>query len=174
MALIFVTGISGSGKSSVRKELGRRGFTVYGTDEDDIAAFYHNATGTKIGHAEASLRTEEWRAHHSWKMPRELIEKIASEAVDKLVFLCGVTSNDDEVWDLFDQAIALVVDDETLEDRLANRTNNDYGKSEHERRDVLRWQKSAADDYRKLGATLIDSTRPIETVVDDILAAAKR
>jgi len=66
MSLIYITGISGSGKSAVRDELLRRGFEVHGTDENDIAAFYNNGTGQvaeRLNRAED--RTPEWRAQHT-------------------------------------------------------------------------------------------------------------
>jgi dephospho-CoA kinase len=37
MALIFITGISGAGKSTIAKELSRRGYEVYDTDEDGLS-----------------------------------------------------------------------------------------------------------------------------------------
>ncbi len=174
MSLVYITGISGSGKSTVRRELQKRGYTAYGVDEDGIAAFYHNDSGEKVGQADASARTEEWRARHSWRMPRETVEKLANEAEGKLAFLCGTVSNDQDSWKLFDKVIALTVDTDTLERRLTNRSENDFGKSEHERRMVLTWQEYAAEEYRRLGAMLVDSTRPLGEVVDRVLEIATR
>lgn len=96
MSLIYVTGISGSGKSEVRKELLKRGFEAYGTDEDGIAAYYNNETG-KIENENASdpsYRTPEWRSKHTWKVKRGKVEELAAKAKDKSVFLCGVVAND--------------------------------------------------------------------------------
>ncbi len=95
---------------------------------------------------------------------------MAEEAKDKLVFLCGVTNNDaDELWDLFDRVFALVLDEKALKYRISNRTSNDFGKNPHEFADLLRWQQTASEDYKKLGATLIDATRPLSEVVDEIV-----
>jgi thymidylate kinase len=173
MTLIYVTGISGAGKSTVPTELIRRGYEAYGTDEDSIAAFYHNETGVRIGNDVApDIRTEQWRKEHSWKVPRKVIKDLNDAAKGKPVFLCGVVSNDADFWELFAHVIALTVDEDTLIKRLRGRTNNDFGKSDHELRDVLAWQKNAADDYKRLGAELIDSTRPVAEVVDDIIAVS--
>jgi dephospho-CoA kinase len=164
MPLIYITGISGSGKSSVCKKLKKRGYTAFDTDKDGVAYFYHNETDQpvteRISHEE---RTPEWRSQHTWKALRETVEKLADQSQDEPVFLCGVTNNDaDELWDLFSQVFALTMDEVTLKQRIRERTNNDFGKNPHEFADLLRWQQTATKDYRKLGATLIDATQPIE------------
>jgi thymidylate kinase len=176
MPLIYITGISGSGKSSVCKELKRRGYEAYDTDKDGIAFFYYNNTGEPVlEKIPPEDRTPEWRAKHTWKAKRQDVEKLVEEAKDKLVFLCGVTNNDaDELWDLFEHVFALTLDKAELKHRITSRTSNDFGKNSHEFADLLRWQKTASEDYKKLGASLIDATKPVDKVVDAILAESAR
>jgi dephospho-CoA kinase len=45
VVLIFVTGSSGAGKSTVREEFARRGFEAYDTDEHEIAQWRNKVTG---------------------------------------------------------------------------------------------------------------------------------
>jgi len=174
--LIYITGISGSGKSTVCEELKRRGYKAYDTDHDGIAFFYHNDTGEAVTkHVSAEERTPEWRLKHTWKAKREDVEKLTVEAKDNLVFLCGVTSNDaDELWDLFDHVFALTLNEEILKHRINNRTNSDSGKNPHELANLIRWQQTASEDYEKLGATLIDATQPLADVVDEIIRITKK
>lgn len=176
MGFYYITGISGSGKSSVRHELKRRGYQAFGTDEDDLAYFYHNQTGERVGnHVTVEERTPEWRAQHTWKLTRINAQELAKKATGSPVFLCGVTANDaDELWDLFDVVFALFIDEGALKHRIASRTNDDFGKSAHELQILIEWQKTAKEDYRKLGAVLIDATRPLKQVVDEILEIANR
>jgi len=95
MSLIYITGIPGSGKTTIRNELRSRGFTAYGTDEDDLAHFYNIATNEPITqHVTARDRTPEWRLKHIWKVQRTAVERLYEEARTKPVFLCGVVSND--------------------------------------------------------------------------------
>ena len=171
MSLIYITGISGSGKSAVCEELKRRGYKAYDTDKDGIAFFYHNETAEPVlEKVTPEDRTQKWRAKHTWKAKREDVEKLATKAKTDLVFLCGVTSNDsEELWDLFDKVFALILDEETLKKRIINRTNNDSGKNLHEFANLLQWQKTSSDDYKKLGAILIDATQPLEKMVDEIM-----
>jgi thymidylate kinase len=65
--------------------------------------------------------------------------------------------------------MALVIDEETLRHRIATRTNNNFGQVPHELESILEWQRSATDNYRKFGMTMIDATRPVQNVVDEIL-----
>lgn len=170
MPLIYITGISGSGKSAVLQELKHRGHKAFGVDEDRIAKFYNNETGEPfLENTTPEDRTPEWRSKHTWKAKREVVEELAKANGDRPVFLCGVTANDaDELWDLFDHVFALTLDEATLRHRIQTRTANDFGKNEHEFQTLLEWQRTAAEDYKKLGATLVDATQPLREVVDDI------
>jgi thymidylate kinase len=171
--LVYITGVPGSGKSAVCNELKRRGYTAYDTDGDAIAFFYNNATGKAIEeHIPAKDRTPEWRTQHTWMAKRNTIEGLMADTASELIFLCGVTANDaDELWDLFSIVFALVVSDEqSLRKRITDRSEDGYGKNPHELTDLLQWQRTAAADYEKLGAVLVDASQPVEKVVDSILA----
>jgi dephospho-CoA kinase len=176
MPLIYITGIPGTGKSTVRLELLRRGYEAYGGAEDNIAAFYDNETGQRLdGWVEAKDRTPEWTATHTWKIARQTIEELKDQAKDKPIFLCAVTHNDtDELWDLFDKTIALTIDEATLKHRLATRTNNDVGKSPDELQSILLRQKVARERYEGIGAIVVDATQPVDRVVDEIIEIAEK
>lgn len=172
MALAYITGISGAGKSTVRGELIKRGYEAYGTDEDGIAGFINNETGEMVDNPiDAPPRSIEWRSNHTYKVSRQLIEKLALKAEGKLIFLCGTAANDNEAWDLFSKIIALTADEQTLKHRITTRTTNNFGKLPHEMESILEWHRTSEEDYRRLGAVLIDSTRPVGVVVEEILGA---
>ncbi|HSZ43341.1 MAG TPA: AAA family ATPase [Trebonia sp.] len=174
-SLIYITGMPGSGKSTVCDELKRRGHVAYDTDNDSIAFFYNNVTGKAIKrHIPAADRTPEWRAQYAWKAKRETVEGLLADTEGATIFLCGVTANDvDELWDLFAKVFALVIGDEqALRTRIANRREDGYGKNPHELAALLEWQRTAAADFEELGAILVDATEPLEKVVDTILAQA--
>lgn len=163
-----------SGKSTILEKLKQKGFTAYGGAEDKLAAFYNNQTGEKIDWVKAEDRTSEWNKQHTWKIPKAKIEEIKRANVGNLAFICAVTNNDKtELWDLFDSVIALSIDEETLRHRLATRTNNDVGKTDHELEAIINRQKTARDEYRELGAHIVDATRPIDKVLEDILNTAQ-
>jgi hypothetical protein len=87
------------------------------------------------------------------------------------VFLCGVADGEDTVWHLFAKVLALVADAPTLKRRLANRTG-EFGKAPEELAAIFRWHVGYEAAYRKFGAVIIDTTRPLGEVVDEILTVS--
>ena len=66
MSLIFVTGIAGAGKSTVRRELLTARPSPYDTDEDEIAQWRDRATGEITPLLAEEHRTPEFLARNDW------------------------------------------------------------------------------------------------------------
>lgn len=171
MPIYFITGVSASGKSSITHELRNRGLTAYDTDDDALARWQNNKTGFihSKSSVKAAARTEEFLQTHSWNVPRESIEKIAKEHGNETIFICGVANNIDQIKDLFAGVFALTIDEKTLRERLANRTNNDWGKQPHELRQTLALQEKGLANYEKQGYETIDARQPLQEVIENIL-----
>jgi thymidylate kinase len=170
MAIYFVTGIPGAGKSSVVRELVERGYAAQDTDSLSIWIRFDNGEPDN-GQSGIPYGTPEWYRTFRWTLEAAVVSRLKKESGDTAVFLCGAPGNTRELAHLFDKVFCLAVDDETLEHRLMSRTGKDYGKAKHEHDDVLRWNKTFADDFRALGAVVIDAAEPLPRVVDAILAA---
>jgi hypothetical protein len=95
----------------------------------------------------------------------------AAARLGKPVFLCGTTDGDASVWHLFSKVLALVADVPTPRRRIDVRTN-EFGNAPEELAAILGWQASFEADYRRYGAVIIDATRPLGEVVDEILAVS--
>lgn len=174
MALIFITGNSGVGKSAVREELQRRGYEAHDTDENDLSAWQNMATGKFVSFPEnPNERDNKWHDVHKWRMSRQKVEELAQHAKNKLVFLCGSPNNADDMLDLYDQVICLTLDKASLQHRLTNRTSNDYGKGPDELNSILGWHDSFQERYRSSGAIMVDASKPVTEVVNDILRQVK-
>ena len=162
MALYYVTGLSGTGKSAVLRELRARGYHARGVDEDGYADWINRITG----HPDAFPRDDPefdfhaWYAAHYWVLSvrRVSILSRAAARLGKPVFLCGSASGDDIVWQLFDKVIALVADERTIRQRWRppGRVRQDTGRLA----DVLFWHRGFETAYRGFGATIIDATGP--------------
>lgn len=173
MPLIYITGSAGSGKSTVRKELVRRGYKAYDVDEDKLKAWYHKQTNELAEHQkewDESLDDQAWRQTYWLKVERHRIEEIAKDTKDdpKPVFITGVNPNDNEIWDLFDKVISLSVSNETLDHRLEIRTSK-YGKHPDDRENILKWNKTIDQENAANGSQIVNAEQPLEKIVDDIL-----
>jgi len=160
------------GKSTIRKELLARGYKVYGTDEDGIAAWHNKKTGTKVARPTHAERENGFLQTHVWLIDKKLVDELVLQSKTALIFLCGVASNDYDIHHVFDKRICLTLDEQTLTNRLASRTNSHFGKTPDELNNVLTWRQIIEDKNRSLGALLIDASQPVEVTVDQILSYA--
>jgi adenylate kinase family enzyme len=168
MSLFLITGLPGSGKSTVCSELKSRGYTAYDGDEDHLAEWYNNKTEALVK-VTIDECTPEFLRHHSRDISREIIKELAAKAGNEPVFLCGDPENEEELQDLFTKIFALVVDEGTLKYRLATRTNNPWGKLPHELEYSFAFREKWHSICRKFSYIMIDATRPTKHVVDQIL-----
>jgi thymidylate kinase len=170
VSLIFITGISGSGKTTVKDALIRRGYAAYDTDENGLTAWTHKQSG-RPAEAKPTIQygTPKWYATYQWTLQAGKVREKAKHARGELVFMCGVPGNWPDAMPMFDKIFCLSLDDKALRHRLLNRTNNNYGKASHELSDIMGWNKTMAADAERRGAVIIDANRPVEEIVDTIL-----
>ena len=169
MGLIFVTGIAGAGKSTVRAELSGRRLLAYDTDEDEIAQWTNRATGEITPLLAELHRTQEFLDENEWRADPDRVRQLAEPGDERTVFLCGSLGNEDEVWSSFDRVFLLSIDEDTMRHRLVARTAHDFGTRPHELELLLAWRTVIDEHYRRRGAIVIDATQSLELVVDDIL-----
>lgn len=173
MPLIYITGPSGAGKSTVRKELQKRGYEAHDTDEDGMSAWYNMETNEKVQRPAEQDRSPDWYKHHAYRMSPERVKEIAERAKDKLIFLCGIPSNDLELAEYYDKVICLVIDEEVMKQRVASRDTNNFGKAADELELMLYWHGKMLERYERFGATMVDATKPLDEVVDMVVSEAK-
>jgi hypothetical protein len=126
LALFYVTGLSGTGKSAVLRELSARGYHARGVEENHYANWINLATGVP-GHlprCTAGIDLHTWYQTHNWVLSARRISVLSQAAarLDVPVFLCGTADGDDAVWHLFAKVLALVADVPTLQRRIAARS----------------------------------------------------
>ncbi|GAA0279008.1 hypothetical protein [Cryptosporangium japonicum] len=173
MTLVWVTGNSGAGKSSVAGLLKRRGHDAIDADMEGYHHWVDRVSGARVSDPPDPVPPG-WLNRFGWIIDRDRVVALAARATDRTVYLCGSVENEDEVLDLFDVVVCLVVDTPTLRSRLANRTTNSFGAHPEELAAALRDNVTAESTYRRLGATIIDATQPLAVVTDQVLAAGSR
>lgn len=172
MALIYITGAPGAGKTTLEKELRGRSFEAHDMDDPDIGGAHNKLTGERVVIPSAETRPKEWFETHEWRTSRSAIEELKRQAEHKTILLCGVAPDDADLLPVFDKVIYLDVDEHTLRERIAKRTDNDYGKNDFELADILERRRSMDLKYKDLGVLCIDASKEPEVIADNIIAEA--
>lgn len=164
----LIEGVSGTGKTSVCQELRRRGYAAIHGDRE-LRYQGESTTGKAakdVDHESPTVLSPEVRhAHNFWDV--EKVRGLAANQDDEATFFCGGSRNFEQFIDLFDEVFILDVDAETLNRRLDNRTDDDWGKSKGERELILRLH-ATKEDIPSNGI-VIDATQPLVRVVGEIL-----
>jgi adenylate kinase family enzyme len=167
MPLYLITGLPGSGKSTVCDELKRRGYEAYDGDHDHLAHWFDQAGN--IAQYAGEERTPEFLQTHTRAIPKETIKEVAEKALKTDVFISNDPENEDELAPYFAHIFALILDEDAREQRVASRTNSTYGKLPHERaRDQAR-RPLAERRYELPNYTKVDASAPTAEIVDSIL-----
>ena len=171
MTLVWVTGNSGAGKSTVCEFLKSSGHLAFDADWEGYSHWVDRAGGNVVADPPYPVPAG-WLDRFAWKIDRAQVEALAARTHGETAFLCGSAENEAEVRDLFDVMICLVVDNETLLGRLQARTTNAFGQHPEELAAALQQNDGEESAYRALGATIIDGSQPVADVAAVVLAAA--
>jgi shikimate kinase len=172
VTVVWVTGNSGTGKSTVCGVLRARGYLAFDADEDGFSRWIDRSKGEVVMDPPYPV-PEGWLERYGWVIVRERVEALVEESRSRIAFLCGSAENEEDVRELFDVTVCLVIDEDTLRHRLATRTTNAFGQHPEELAAALEWNPRMRAIYEGLGATVIDATKPVTEVVGSVIDAVQ-
>jgi dephospho-CoA kinase len=151
MAVVFVTGMSGTGKSSALAELAWRGHRVVDTD---------------YGGWTEDLPSKDGRTNQLWREDR--MHALLDEHDGGALFISGSVPNQGKFYPRFDAVVLLSAPLDVVLERVAIRQTNNYGKSDAER-EFIAEDVATVEPLLRAGATFeIDTRAPLEKVVDEL------
>jgi dephospho-CoA kinase len=144
---VLLTGMSGTGKSTLIRELRRRGFVAYDADDDGFS---------------------EPRESGRWGWRRELVTDLLDRHTEGLLFFAGCS---EEQADLpFDHTVLLTAPEAVLLSRLRARTDNAYGSTTRELAQILDDRAEIEPLLRRTADQTLTSTASPAELADAVLA----
>ncbi len=159
MARVLITGMSGTGKSAVVRELAARGHRAVDLDTPEWSEW--------VAVDPSDPLTPE--AGRDWRWREESVRALLTGHREGDLFVSGCAENMSRLLPLTDAVILLSAPVATIMERLAARSGDGYGSTEEERRKVGQLIAAIEPMLRQSADHEIDTGRPVADTVDEIL-----
>jgi broad-specificity NMP kinase len=140
---VLLTGMSGTGKSTLVQELRRRGYPAYDADDD---GFSEPRSGGRWG----------------WRM--DLVANLLAQETERPLFFAGCS--EEQIALPFDYRVLLTAPRSVLIHRLRTRTGNAYGRTTVELANVLADLAEVEPRLRRSADLVLTTTAPVSEVTD--------
>ncbi|MDQ8732031.1 AAA family ATPase [Bradyrhizobium sp. LHD-71] len=159
MKRVLITGMSGTGKSAVVRELAARGHRAVDLDTPEWSEWIDVDPSDP-------LTPEKGK---DWVWREEQVRALLSSHDQGTLFVSGCAENMARLFPFIDKIVLLSAPIATIMKRLEARSSNGYGSTEEERRKVSRLIAQIEPLLRDAADDEIDTTGPVHTTVDEIL-----
>ena len=162
MKRILLTGMSGTGKSTIIDELAARGYKAVDADCDEFSEWVEFIGDS--GTLESPVEVD-----RDWVWREDRIQDLLSTEDTDVLFLSGCAENMPKFLPQFDHVVLLSAPADVIVERLRTRTNNLYGKHPDEIARVLGLVERVEPLLRRAAGHEIDTSACLEDVVATLL-----
>lgn len=158
---VLVTGMSGTGKSTVIEALAKAGQRAVDLDADGWSVWAPcegDPTGAKPG--------------HDWVWNEDRLSELLAEPTDEPLLVAGCAPNMGRFTPLFDRIILLSAPAETLLERVATRMNNPYGKTPAEVERIVANLEEIEPLLRRIATHEVDASQSPNVILDAVMLVA--
>lgn len=167
MPVYLINGASGTGKTTIGRELEKRGFRVIDTDKS-FGYFANLGTEEPVEYPKRDPDAK-WYEINGWIWNRKKVEKILEEGTHETIFLCGGSLNDDIFYHKMAAIFRLYTSPEILKKRLLTYENAKYTNSPAFVERMLDLVKRSKADAKMMSWYIIDtSNNTVEQSVNEI------
>lgn len=162
----LITGVAGTGKSTLAKQLRGLGYAAYDTEEG-FSYYIDKQTGERCAYPKQP--SQEWYDGHERVFDEQVLMNLFKKHANETLFICSITANQAKFYSQFDKIFLLSAPNDVITHRLGTRTNNYFGRHPLDLARVIGRHQQFDDELKAIGALVIDSTQPIETVAKTII-----
>ena len=162
MKRVLLTGMSGTGKSSLICELEARGYKAIDFDCDEWSEWVDYIPTP--GEPGSPVKPDK-----DWLWREDRIRHLLAQEDADILFVSGCAQNMVQFYAQFDHIILLSAPADVIVKRLATRTNNPYGKHPDEVARVLSLVQTIEPLLRQRAGHEIDTSAPLPQVVETVL-----
>ena len=166
MKRILITGMSGTGKSAVTRELAARGYRAHDLDTPEWSQWVDADPSDTLTPGAG----KDW----VWREDRVRALLSSGRQDGTTLFVSGCAENMDRLFPLIDTVILLSAPVATIMERLVARGPDGYGSTADERRKVSDLISAIEPLLRKSADHEIDTRMPVAATVDAILRVAEQ
>lgn len=164
---ILITGMAGSGKTTIINELLKRDYTAFDLDAIGVCSWVNKNTGKDAAYSHNA--DSEWFEEHSWRCDLNKLKGFLASF--NTVFVGGkiATSQITEIGELFDKIFLLSPNDSVLRKRLSTRDTNDFAKSKNHQEEIIKARKKFEEAIMNAGGYKISNHNSVDEAVEKII-----
>lgn len=166
MQRVLLTGLSGTGKSTLIETLAGRGYRAVDLDGDDYSEWA--AREDPPASANDVERVGVWQSR-DWVWRADRVARLLASDDTPQIFIGGSAPNQGKFYPQLEHVILLSAPAEVLAERLRTRTTNAYGKRPEQLARVLAQIESVEPLLRRGVCFEVDASAPLEHVTASIL-----